>query len=361
LFLVASLPLLARPGALRKVVLSPLAMWCAGYLVINAFWFALGPTNDLSFQTIRERLVAVVFLLLASIWFTDARVHRSVRNALGIAVVLACAVNVYDLFHPLQLSIVIGRAAGLYINPNIAAAAILFMTVLAYDGLSGRRRMGVLVAGLIGVLLTASRGAALTAVAVLGIFWLRGRLRARQVLAGLALLVVAAVGGLAITGNLSTVGLLIDATSAQRERLSLGDDNAGDEMSTETRRKVAERAIEMFLEHPVAGAGLGATARSTSDLTHNMYLMFMAEYGAVGAIIFPALVVAVTWGARGEMRTTALASAGFLTFWALFSHNVLDEFQLLLFMALLAGMCNASAPAVARVRVPRLLIGESPA
>jgi hypothetical protein len=76
-----------------------------------------------------------------------------------------------------------------------------------------------------------------------------------------------------------------------------------------------------------------------------MYLMYLAEQGALGVAIFPALIIALTLRSRGRARTTALAGGVFLACWGFFSHNVMEELPLLLGMALLAAICRAS-PAV---------------
>ncbi|MEO7457300.1 MAG: O-antigen ligase family protein [Gemmatimonadaceae bacterium] len=338
LFALACLPVLLRPGALRAAFVTPLAAWCAGFLALSALWFSLGPPSDLAWPSLRQRVLTVLFLLTMSVCFSDVRVHRTVRLAFAWAVLVATAVNVYDLLHPLQLGVTIGRAAGFYMNPNTAASAILLFTLLAYDALSARHRSVVLVVGLAGVLLTASRGAAATSVIVLVVLWTRGALQLRNAAIAVSLLVVVATGILAASGSLSTLSLALEATSSQRERLSGSTESEGDDFSNESRREVAERAVDMFLTHPGAGTGIGATAQTT----HNMYLMFVAEHGAIGVLIFPSLLVALTWGARGRASTTALATAIFFACWAMFSHNVLDEFQLLMGMAFLGSMCSAS-------------------
>ena len=336
---LACLPLLLRRGALRAAFATPLATWCAGFLALSALWFALGPPSDLALPALRQRVLAVLFLLAMSICFSDARVHRTVRLTFAWIVVLAAAINVYDLLHPLQLSLTIGRAAGFYMNPNTAASAILLFTLLAYDALSPRNRSVLLVTGLAGVLMTASRGAAATSVVVLLLLWSRGALRLRNAAITIVALVTVTTAVMAATGSLSTAALALEATSAQRERLSGSRESEGDDFSTESRREVAERALDMFLTNPGTGSGIGATAQTT----HNMYLMFLAEHGAVGLLIFPSLLLALTRGARGRAGTTALVTAAFFACWAMFSHNVLDEFQLLLGMAFLGAMCTAPA------------------
>lgn len=331
-FVLACVPLLARPGALRATFASPLAAWCAGFFALSGVWFAMGPPSDLGFPTMRQRLLAIMFLLAANLCFSDPRIHRTVRLSLIWVVGFACVMNVYDLTHPFVFSKILGRGAGLYLNPNTSAAAILFLTLLAYDAVSARFKSAFLVVGIAGVLLTVSRGALATCAVVLALLFVRGAVQVRNVLAAAALLVVVGTAGLAMTGTLSLTGIAVEVGSQR-----LGGTTSGDEFSTATRREVATRARDKFLESPAIGAGLGSTAQTT----HNMYLMYLAEHGALGVIIFPALIIALTLRARGTMRTTALACGVFLSCWAFFSHNLMEELPLLVGMALLAAICSA--------------------
>jgi O-antigen ligase len=75
---------------------------------------------------------------------------------------------------------------------------------------------------------------------------------------------------------------------------------------------------------------------------HNQYLMFMQDHGLLGAAILPLLVLAVTWGARGEVRNLAIIFGGTVILQGFMSHDILNQLELLMLFALMAVMSSAS-------------------
>ena len=57
--------------------------------------------------------------------FQESSAIKLARKTLVVAVLFAVALNVYELFVPMAFSNVMGRSAGLYINPNIAGEALV--------------------------------------------------------------------------------------------------------------------------------------------------------------------------------------------------------------------------------------------
>ena len=99
----------------------------------------------------------------------------------------------------------------------------------------------------------------------------------------------------------------------------------------------------MFLDNPLFGNGIGSTdlwAELVS--THNMYLYLMADYGILGIILYPLLVLVTVWHSHKEVRSIALAFASFALMWGFFSHNIMSEYYSLIAFALMASMSYQS-------------------
>ena len=56
------------------------------------------------------------------------------------------------------------------------------------------------------------------------------------------------------------------------------------------RVEISRNAVEMFLQHPWLGGGIGAIYDEHGIIVHNSALWFLAEFGAVGFAIFAAFI-----------------------------------------------------------------------
>ena len=77
---------------------------------------------------------------------------------------------------------------------------------------------------------------------------------------------------------------------------------------------------------------------SPQTSAHNLYLLFLAEYGIIGLVLVPALVAAISWRARHSALDLIVPGGFFILFWCLFSHNVIGEYYFLIGLALLAAI-----------------------
>ena len=62
-----------------------------------------------------------------------------------------------------------------------------------------------------------------------------------------------------------------------------------DDSSTRQRIRVIGINLERFAEHPVIGGGIGTA--SVNDAPHNQFLLIMAEFGSIGAVLYTAFIV----------------------------------------------------------------------
>lgn len=202
-----------------------------------------------------------------------------------------------------------------YLGQLLVASAALAL----YLGLDAERRgprllaAGAGVTCLAGLVFTFSRGALLTAVVVLGIVaWLR-RVRPWVPVAGFAALAVA--------------GLLFLPAEA-RERITALAQPAQGGLATgdpSIRGRFSENlaAVQMFVDHPFVGVGpdnypdryleysqgIGLDPRREERHPHNLYLEALAEYGAIGAAAFFAVLL---YAARASLAARRRLGAGAL-------------------------------------------------
>ena len=126
------------------------------------------------------------------------------------------------------------------------------------------------------------------------------------------------------------------------ERLAWMMDPSGvSDYSSWQRTYVAKKAWEKLAEHPIIGSGPGASLEAEWG-THNTYLAFMVDHGIIGAMILPLLIMAVTWGVRGQSRDVAIVFGCAVIFLSFFTHTILYREQSLLLFALMAAMTARS-------------------
>ncbi|MDG2125601.1 MAG: O-antigen ligase family protein, partial [Verrucomicrobiales bacterium] len=208
----------------------------------------------------------------------------------------------------------------------------------------------VVIAGLLGIVLSTSRGGAVATVVGLGAFVMMvlvvtaGRLKWKKIKVGLAVGVL----GMLVLGGVGSFGKQVFAESFE----------GGLTEQKGFRFSAWEMALEQSALAPVLGTGartyevysrkfmpdsivfLGNHAGLDAEFAHNDYLQLLAEYGLVGLVLLVVAMVAVAWsalrylwwfrrnvyGETGRASSTrlgvVLGSCGALA--ALAAHSVLD-------------------------------------
>lgn len=323
------------PGFLAALVL---------YACICLAWYVGQGGGDP--VVLRGRLLSLALCAAAYLVFAaNAYALHAARRALVLMVILGVVVNMWDITHPsvlipadLEFSSV-GRAAGFFINPNQAGAALVAGFALSVSVVPARWRVPYLALVAIGVGLTFSRAAILGLVLVSFALAFRGRsLSLRQVVAAVII-----VAGLA-----SIIWLLVSAELEDRfhidpqvalDRLLWVLDTTGQRDSSAWERvALVERGWAQFLASPFVGNGVGSTELwEERASTHNMYVQLASDFGVIGLLVLPAIVLTAigTWTGR---LTDAVVTGLFLLFWGLFSHNILTEYYLLLTISMVAAL-----------------------
>jgi putative inorganic carbon (HCO3(-)) transporter len=299
-------------------------------------------------------------LLLIPIAYTAVRTGRDLKLVLALIVFGAVIAAVFGLIQPPSSSIENARATGTIGDPNELAAALLVGLALGAgfavaQGSSLALRLGGLLAVPLcaaGIFLSASRGGLIA----LGVMLVVATFTAGRWRVAVTALFVAVVAG----GALYFTQL---APLPARERLLTANGGSG-------RSELWKVGLRIARAHPVGGVGVGNAERAAANYVlrpgvihqsslifsvqpfpvHNTYLQVLAEMGAVGLLLFLAVVVVCLGCAlraarvaakRRDVTMEALSRAVFL---AVVGTVVADffisvEFSKLLW--LLLGLCPA--------------------
>jgi len=343
---VAAAPLYLSRDSLAMLRHSPIARWCYGFVMISGLWLLFQPeASEATWSEFWLRVVSALLVIILLIVFSNPETQTWARWAILIAVLLAVAVNVYELFHPYSFSNVVGRSAGFYVNPNQCGAALVLGMTVSIGLLPPRLRLlFALIAGF-GILLTFSRGALIGWIIATVILIKVGQISLkRSVFIGSAVLAALAVVLLlqwnSLQYQLEDIGALNTNVLARVEWFNkLG----GDDYSSLERKQVAEMAWGMFGDKPLLGHGVAASMNwGFEKSSHNQYLNMMVDHGIIGMLILPLLVISITWKAQGEAKGIGFAFGAFVLCWGFFSHNIFTERYMLLTFSLMAAMCATS-------------------
>lgn len=342
-FVILSLPLLARQVMTSDILRLPIVAWCLGYAWVTMVWFMMGSQSEASWQEVRWRILAIfeIFSFLAI--FMDAKATQFARLTLAVAVHVGTAINVYELFAPMSFSNVSGRSAGLYVNANTSAEALVLGMILGITALpTWYRGVFIFLAGT-GVFVTYSRAGLIGWLIAVGGLMLGSFIGATHVVrTGLIALFLIGVVLLPkadqILATLERAGSLNTDT---QERLAWLMDPLGvDDASSWARKAIAREAWERVAEQPFLGGGTGAVHRGLDIPPHNQFLSHMIDHGLLGAMLLPLLLVALIWRAEGESRRVVLIFSCAVLWFSFFTHTFLNNAHSLLLFALAAALAS---------------------
>ena len=337
-------PLFFSLGTWRTLTSSRVLPWCGLYLLISAASYLWSAQSGAVVQELRTRVLAVIVLLLPVVALSTSRAVLVARRTLVACVFVAIITNVYEVFHPLTFSGIVGRSAGYYENPNSSASALVVALILSLEIVPKRYRAFYLIAGCAGVALTVSRGAVLTGLIAFGYLWHRDLIQAKRLVVAIAAAGLVVVGVLVVSGQARQI-LEVAQIAARTGVLDRITDPAaamqGADNSANLRADAAVRAWEQFKLNPILGRGIGSTLGAFGlPSTHNIYLRHLAEFGFLGMMFWPLLLVAATSGANARARPTAVAFLVAMLIFGLFSHNMLDEWHCLIAVGLMSAIAR---------------------
>lgn len=350
LYFLGSIPFLLSLHGRKAYLSTSVLYWCVGYFLVSfiSFWIFSGLqlTTPEALQELKDRTLCILFFLntlLVYSQFNDVQVWA--RIGFIVAGILGTATNFYEFFNPLIFGGLneTGRPSGFYVNANNSGAGLMQCLLIGTTLLRPAYRIpyALLIGG--GVFITFSRGALIAWLITMAIFMITG-VFPRQMLFGwaIAMFAMMTIGGSFIDmEQLQDAGLLNSNVTERLSQTSGGEEVKDD--STLARLAVVAMAWKMFVAHPMTGNGIGSTLRlDVGNLvehpisTHNMYLYFLADHGALGGLLFPALIIVTIYPLKSKHLSINICTVIFLLLWGLFSHNLVSLRMHLTFYALLS-------------------------
>src|SRR4029078_593627 len=143
LFGAAGAPLCLSRRFFQPAIESLLVRWCYGFLMVTGIWLLFQPSqnSEVVWQELYVRMWSVVFMLVMLAVFSTQDAQTWARRSILFVVLLVIAINIYELFNPLTFSLVMGRSAAFYRNPNQCGMALIIGMIFSIGALSDRYRI----------------------------------------------------------------------------------------------------------------------------------------------------------------------------------------------------------------------------
>lgn len=288
--------------------------------------------GDFVFDSVRVSIQQILFFI---VWFYlfSRKIYQNdgVRFFLVFWSVLfiACFLNVMiDFFCADCIYIssdykIPGRAAGVFLNPNIAAESLL-VSMIALISLADKKYSGIIFFfGVLGCILTFSRGA-IGICAILFLIFVVFRVLSYKFVLSFVM-----VAPFFITTVLMSFQDYIPSESAGvlERLLSLTGQADWRNESSDSRFDVVNLAWNLFWESPIVGNGNGSVYQFGSLIgTHNIYLRFLSDFGFLGFFIYLALIWRITYIGFAFRNPIVVSFFIYFLCWGFFSHNTLETF-----------------------------------
>jgi O-antigen ligase len=313
-----------------------LIAWAVIFLAVASVSFIFSqhvPALEILIKYAEAMSLLVIFVIL----FQDKRVARYAAMAMLVVVLASVVINYIDfvLGSATPFSNVPGRAAGMYVNSNISGSALIFGMVLSVHVLPKRFRWFYCLFVGTGIVLTFSRSSIMGwTIAMIALSWKNTFVLRRAPSIAIVTTLVIIMSVMLVMGawvglfKAAGVGNYLDRNA--QARIS-GSFFGQSDYSSMSRKYVAERAFQMFLEAPLLGHGLGATETVEYGVSaHNMYLRLGVDMGIVGVLML-LVFLWLLW--RANTNVSGIIAVVY-AFTGLFTHNYFEQPALQLVIAL---------------------------
>lgn len=330
--------------SIRQVM--PIALWAGLMYLLTLALIVASPTSNsgtaiylLNLTTMALASAAMLVILSTQVDISSKIAGTIFRNGFLVSALLVILDPVLDI-----RSMVPGfsadlyertRAAGLYLQPNLAGTVLPFFFLTLLPRIS---KAGVLLCAaalILATFLTFSRSSMLLTSLVLLVAIVSGKLPLR-IVAPAALVLLLFGSDLNPFGLLSDV-FQIDSGSGFVRLMNLADMLSLGGVSSDSRVDLFNKSLDDFFSSPLTGYGPGFSwewAEINNQGTHNIYLRYMLEYGIIGSIFWPLLILALYKSRNPNLpRVWALLTLFSGFFIGFFSHNLPEQSSVLIVIA----------------------------
>jgi hypothetical protein len=343
--------LLSKAAAIATYLLSPFALWAIVLVVLDVVYLlsamADGDAKRAELISTRIQYIVLAIFLGFAICVTRTTAYQRVLPVLALLIPSTVILDflVPGLLRPFGVEgMVSGRAAGTFIDPNIAGEVILVVFLLACAVVKKSYRTPLFILAGAGAMLTFSRSAIVGWI----LLWLYLMVRRALPNAGTAFVLLAACVPLTIGGFQAYLNNRADfalSIGDLESRVSFFSSPNLDDESGQERLAVLKAGWDLFLQNPVAGVGAGMTEATVVkggiwpyDVgIHNQPVTLAAEFGIAGLFVCGALAVLLWRGKYFQDKTVRSAMFFLIVFMSMFTHNMFDFPYWLVTFALISG------------------------
>lgn len=315
---------------------NPVLWWAMWYLFISLFWCIISADLDRAVEGLMLVITTFIFSFICLLIYPVIDKNSLMwGGVLWFALLVAVIANCWEYFLPLLNPFYIfdksiaGRSAGFYLNANISAQAILMISlcILARGNLV--ESVVAIIAALVGVFFTFSRGGMLVFFFIAILFFYRKKFAHWVFLVVISLCFLYFIADDLIFDSIFSILDIDNANALQRAEFIFGRGSLG-EFSDQSRSEVFWVALDQFVSAPFAGNGLGYMS-SLSVGTHNLLLRHLIEYGMFGFFVFSLFFICSLKAVSiGIDKVWVKYSVAVVFVLSMFSHNMLEQPSFLL-------------------------------
>jgi len=318
-----------------------LFLWLLLHVVLNTIYYINSPAGprELVYYKIMTFFIFVFVYLVMFFNMDDGKLShiRKAMIPLGIVASLSLA---YEYIEPGyfikilsngHIEYIAGRASAYYLNANIAGGAMVIFLIFTIDYISHRYKILYIFILFLGLFSTMSRSNIMLFFIILIFMFFQKKLHGKH----LSILLVGIVSFFLwlSVGGLDYLSEKYDfqVTENMKSRIDFfANSKKSDTSDIGPRTMVLRRALEMFADNPVLGAGYAATRLWQYQWSpHNTFAEHWAEFGILGILIIPLLLYLISidifrYGDTNQKQMTVLVIIYFVGA-CFFSHNMLEQ------------------------------------
>ncbi|MFD2724783.1 O-antigen ligase family protein [Hyunsoonleella rubra] len=350
-------------GLFRNKLLFYFILLSSVLLVLATISFVpfLGFTTN--FAYLKTTLLNFLIMLVCMIFFSSKGSIDITLKIMVYGVLLAVALNIYDITHidnyyfstddprnRRAFSMVFARAAGFYLDPNVSASALVFGLILTENTIANKRLKFLYVlavGGAVGITLSLSGVLFFSVYFFLRFIYGKVKLNIVLIVAVLFVIISAVIRDLM---ERKVIYFGPGITARIKAITNPFEGGQGEIVEKNSRTILLENAIEMILEDPVFGKGIGQhqfveteqSARSRSGThagPHNQWLAFVIDYGLIlGAGLFALIFFVLMPLKHSIYRKEVFYFLITYFLYSLFSHTALKNHSLMFLLPLVYQM-----------------------
>lgn len=321
-----------------------LAGWMMFYLSVYGIYFIGDMASSSAWREFKYPLYFSFFLgsmtLVYGLDDKNCSFSRKIIAFSGIIGVIMLGIDYFDPGYFMQdlntEDITGGRAAALYGNANIAAAIMNLVLILSIDIIPKKYRLLFIIIIFFGIFFTMSRSNIMIFLALCIVFFAQKKINLLGLMTTIISIFIFAtwlsLGGFDYLSE--NYDLKVSQDMQNRVAFFKADKNT-DMSNTNERLEVLKAALNLFMDHPITGVGIGATTGGRTFLwphnvgPHNTFAANWAEFGLLGVLFIPLLLFSSTYlifiGNNKELKQLAVLFIIFFVTQSFFSHNMLEQ------------------------------------